>query len=135
MMDFKKAFDRIKHKALWKSLEHYGIDPAYVELLTRLCSQQEGTVLTERKRRVSDHKRHEARGSDAKPTVNTVLQFSLEEDLKKWQEKQKGIRLTKKKKYCLRNLRFADDVMFVSTSVNKFEDVMCDFKRSTEAAG
>ena len=41
---------------------------------------------------------------------NTVLQFSLEEDLKRWQAKQKGIRLINKKEDCLTNLRFADDV-------------------------
>ena len=66
---------------------------------------------------------------------NTVLQFSLKEDLNKWQEKHKGIRLSDKREDCLTNLRFADDVMLVSTSLNKLEDMMCDLKRSTEAAG
>ena len=57
-VDFQKVLDRIKHWALWTSLEHYGIGLAYVELLKRLCSQQEGTVKTD-KLRVSDQKRHE----------------------------------------------------------------------------
>ena len=40
---------------------------------------------------------------------NTVLQFVLEDDLHKWQEKHKGIHLSDKKKDCLTNLRLADD--------------------------
>ena len=50
---------------------------------------------------------------------NTVLQFSLEEDLKRWQEKDKGIRLSDKKEDSLTNLRFADDVLLFSTSLQK----------------
>ena len=38
--DFTKAFDRIKHSALWSSLQFYGVKPAYVRLLQRLYSQQ-----------------------------------------------------------------------------------------------
>ena len=47
-IDFTKAFDRIKHSAIWKSLHYYGVEPAYVRLLQRLYSQQEGTVLTDK---------------------------------------------------------------------------------------
>ena len=36
---------------------------------------------------------------------NTVLQFALEDDLKRWQEKHKGIRLSDKKEDFLTNLR------------------------------
>ena len=45
-IDFTKAFDSIKHSALWNSLRFYGIKPAYVKLLQRLYRYQEGTVLT-----------------------------------------------------------------------------------------
>ena len=47
-IDFTKALDRIKHSALWSSLQFYGIKPAYVRLLQRLYSHQEGTVLTDK---------------------------------------------------------------------------------------
>ena len=65
----------------------------------------------------------------------TACQFSLEEDLKRWQEKQIGIRLSDKKEDCLTNLRFADDVLLFSTSLTKLEEMLCDFKRSTESVG
>ena len=66
---------------------------------------------------------------------NTVLQYSLEEDLKRWQEKQRGIRLSDKKEDCLTNLRFADDELLFSTSLEKLRDMLCEFKTSTEAVG
>ena len=120
-IDFTKAFDRIKHSAIWRSLHFYGIKPAYVRLQQRLCSQQEGTVLTDKE-------------SDAL-LFNTVIQFSLENDLKQWQEKQKGIRLSDKAEDCLTNLRFADDVLLFSTSLEKLREMLCEFKASTETVG
>ena len=66
---------------------------------------------------------------------NTVLQFSLEGDLKQWQEKQKGFRLSDKKEDCLTNSRFADDVLLFSTSLEKVREMLCEFKTSTEAVG
>ena len=66
---------------------------------------------------------------------NTVLQSSLEDDLKRWQEKQKGIRLSDKKEDCLTKLRFADDVLLFPTSLQKIRDMLSEFKTSTEAVG
>ena len=47
-IDFTKAFDSIKHSAIWNSLRFYGIKPAYVTLLQKLYKRQEGTVLTDK---------------------------------------------------------------------------------------
>ena len=89
-IDFTKAFDRIKHSALWSSLENYGVEPSYVELLQRLYSQQEGTVLTDKQSDVFSIKRGTKQGDPlSSPLFITVLQFSLEDDLKRWQGKQK----------------------------------------------
>ena len=134
--DFTKAFDRIKHSALWSSLEHHGIGPSYVALLQRLYSQQEGTVLTDEESDVFPIKRGTKQGDPSSILLfNAVLQFSLEYDLKRWKEKQKGIRLNDRKEDCLTNLRFADDVLLFSTSLGKLEEMLCHFKRSTEAVG
>ena len=82
-IDFTKAFDRIKHSALWSSLEHYGIKPAYVKLLQRLCSHQEGTVLTDKESDVFSIKRGTKRGDPLSSLLsNTVLKIFLEDDLK-----------------------------------------------------
>ena len=49
--------------------------------------------------------------------------------------KQKGIRLSNKKEDCLTNLRFADDVLLFSTSLEKLSEMLCEFKTSTEVVG
>ena len=36
---------------------------------------------------------------------------------------------------CLTNLRFADDVLLFSTSLEKLREISCEFKTSTEAVG
>ena len=117
----QKAFDRIKHSALWRSLQFYGVKPAYVRLLQRLYSQQEGTVLTDKQSDAFPIKRRTKQGDPLSSLLfNTVLQYSLEDDLKRWQEKRKGIRLSVKAEDCLTNLRFADDVLLFSTSLENY---------------
>ena len=89
-IDFTKAFDRIKHPALWSSLQFYGVKPAYVRLLQRVYSQQEGTVLTDKESDVFPIKRRTKQEDPLSSLLfSTVLQFALESDLKRWQEKHK----------------------------------------------
>ena len=135
-IDFTKAFDRIKHSALWRSLQFYGVKPASVRLLQRLYSQQEGTVLTDKESDAFPIKRGTKQGDPLSSLlINTVLQYSLENDLKRWQEKRKGIRLSDATEDCLTNLRFADDLLLFSTSLDKLQEMLCEFKISTEAVG
>ena len=135
-IDFTKAFDSIKHSAIWNSLRFYGIKPAYVKLLQKLYKQQEGTVLTDKESEVFPIKKGTKQGGPLSSLLfNTVLQCSLENNLVKWQEIKKGIRLSDKAEDCLTNLRFADDVLLFSTSLGKLRDMLCDFKVSTEAVG
>ena len=67
---------------------------------------------------------------------NTVLQYSLKEEIKCWQKK-KGmeIYLSDHDHDCLTNLRFADDVMLFATSKEQTRKMMCDFKKATEKVG
>ena len=135
-IDFTKAFDSIKHSAIWKSLRYYGVKPAYVRLLQRLYSRQEGTVLTDKESDAFPIKRGTKQGDPLSSLwFNTVLQYSLKDNLDRWQEKRKGINLSDATEDCLTNLRFADDVLLFSTSLDKLRDMLCEFKISTEAVG
>ena len=121
----------------WICLQFYGVKPAYVRLLQRLYSQQEGTVvLTDKESDAFPIKRGTKQGDPLSSLLfNTVLQYSLENDLKRWQEKRKGIKLSDAAEDCLTNLRFADDVLLFSTSLEKLREMLCEFKTSTEAVG
>ena len=71
-------------------LAYYGVEPAYVRLLQRLYSQQEGTVLTDKENDIFPIKRGTKQGDPLSSLLfNTVLQFSLEGNLKQWQENKK----------------------------------------------
>ena len=73
-IDFTKAFDSIKHSALWKSLRFHGVKPAYVKLLQRLYRQQEGIVLTDKESGVFSIKRGTKQGDPLSSLLfNTVL--------------------------------------------------------------
>ena len=101
-------------------LQLYGVKPAYVRLLQRLSNHQDGTVLTDKESDLFPIKRRTKQTTRCLLFCSTaVLQFSLEGDVKRWQEKQKGIRLSDKTEDCLTNLRFADDVLLVSTSLER----------------
>ena len=102
----------------------------------RLYSQQEGTVLTDKESDVFSIKRGTKQGDPLSSLLfKTVLQYSLKNDLDRWQERRKGIKLSDAAEDCLTNLRFADDVLLFSTSLNKLRDMLCEFKISTEAVG
>ena len=110
--------------------------PAYVRLLQRLYSHKEGTVLTDKESDTFPIKRGTEQGDPLSSLLfNTVLQYSLENDLKRWQKKQKGIRLSDKPEDCLTNQRFAYDVLLFSTSLKKLREMLREFKSSTEAVG
>ena len=83
-VDFAKAFDTMRHKALWTALAQFGIEPQYISLLKSLL-------------------------------LNTVLQAALEDDLTRWREKGVGI--------CLGDLRFADEVLLVSASLEQLTSI------------
>ena len=134
-IDFTKAFDSIKHSSIWNSLRHKGVKPAYVTLLQKLYKQQQGTVLTDKEIEGFPINKGTKQGDPLSLLFNTVVQYSLESNLTKWQENQKGIRLSDNTDDCLTNLRFADDVLLFSTSLKKLRDMLCDFKTCTGEVG
>ena len=67
---------------------------------------------------------------------NTVLQYSLKEEIKCWQKKKgMGIFQSNHDRDCLTNLRFADDVMLFATSKEQIRKMLCEFKKATEKVG
>ena len=67
---------------------------------------------------------------------NTVLQFSLKDEIQRWQKKKgMGIYLSDHDRDCLTNLRFADDVMLFATSKEQIRKMMYEFKKATEKVG
>ena len=123
-VDFAKALDTIKHKALWTALAQFGVESHQISLLKRLHADQKATVLTDTESYVL-----------SSLLFNTVLQAALEDDLARWREKGMGISLCVLESDCLSNLRFADDVLLLFTSLEQLRNLMCDNKKGTENVG
>ena len=67
---------------------------------------------------------------------NTVLQYSLKDEIQRWQKKKgMGFYLSDHDHDCLTNLRFADDVMLFATSKEQIREMLCEFKKATEKVG
>ena len=67
---------------------------------------------------------------------NTVLQYSLKDEVQRWQKKKgMGIYLSDQERDCLTNLRFADDVMLFATSKEELRNMMYEFKKSNRESG
>ena len=87
-----------------------------------------------RERNFRHPKRFQARRSDVSLLFNTVLQYSLKDEIQRWQkQKGMGIYLSDQERDCLTNLRFADDVF--ATSKEQMRNMMCEFKKATEKVG
>ena len=61
-VDFAKAFDTIRHDALWKALARFGIDTPYISLLKKLYAEQQATVLTDKESGVFEIQRGTKQG-------------------------------------------------------------------------
>ena len=60
---------------------------------------------------------------------NSVLQSALENDIEAWKDKVLGIRLSDEKRDCISNLRFADDVLMMASSLKQFKTMLENFKK------
>ena len=128
-VDFTKAFDSISHKSIWEALKSCNIDHGYISLLRKIYRDQESNIF--------DIQKGSKQGDPLSSLLfNTVLQYSLKDEIQRWQKKKgMGIHLSDHDHDCLTNLRFADDVMLFETSKEQIRKMLCEFKKATEKVG
>ena len=136
-VDFTKAFDSISHKSNWEAPKSCNVDHEYVCLLRKICRDQKASVHTDEESNIFDIQKGSYQGDPMSSLLfNTVLQYSLKDEIQRWQKKKgMGIYLGDHDHDCLTNLRFADDVMLFATFKEQIRKMMCDFKKATEKVG
>ena len=136
-VDFTKAFDSISHKSVWEALKSCNVDHEYISLLRKIYRDQKASVQTDEESNIFDIQKGSKQGDPLSSLLfNTVLQFSLKDEIQRWQKKKgMGIYLSDHDRGCLTNLRFADDVMLFATSKEQIRKMMCEFKKATEKVG
>ena len=136
-VDFTKAFDSLTHKSIWNALKSCNVNNGYIRLLMKIYRDQKASVLTDEESNIFDIQKGSKQGDPLSSLLfNTVLQYSLKDEIQRWQKKKgMGIYLSNRDRDCLTNLRFADDVMLFATSKEQIWKMLCDFKKGTEKVG
>ena len=89
-VDFTKAFDSISHKSIWKALKSCNVDHEYVSLLSKIYRDQRASVQTDEESNIFDVQKGSKQGDPLSSLLfNTVLQYSLKDDIQRWQKKKK----------------------------------------------
>ena len=125
-VDYKKAFDSVELNGVWNSLDEQGVDSHYIEILRSLNSNTFASIRPfERKLEVKLEK-----GVRQGDTISPKLfSAALESVMRKMDWDDKGINVDGVK---LNHLRFADDVVIISNSVQEAAQMLNDL--ATESA-
>ena len=90
-VDFTKAFDSISHKSIWEALKSCDVDREYVSLLRKIYRDQKASVQTDEESNIFDIQKGSKQGDPMSSLLfNTVLQYSLKEEIPSWQKKKRN---------------------------------------------
>ena len=130
-VDFRKAFDSVEHEAVWSALERLDVPEVYIDVLKRLYSNQGATIVVDRTSRRFRVERRTKQGDPISPSLfNSVLEVVMRDIKDPWSRRHFGgvaERLT--------NLRFADDVLLVGSSLQQVSAMLQDLAAAAGKVG
>ena len=130
-IDYAKAFDCVRHSALWKALLEMGVPTHFVKLISNLYDNQQACVRTEKGDsdwfNISQGVRQ---GCILSPTLfNLYAEYIMRRALENWNG---GLSIGG---YKLSNLRYADDTTLVATSALELKELLLIVKAKSEGLG
>ena len=125
-IDFTNAFDSITRRSIWNALKSCGVEHDHISLLKKIYRDQKASVQTDEESNIFDIQKGTKQGDPLSSLLfNTVLQYSLKDEIQRWQKKEgMGIYLSDQAHDCVTNMRFADDVLQFASSKNSFKNVV-----------
>ena len=134
-VDFKKAFDSVTHRALWKALKEQGVPQGYINLLSRLYHKQIGIVRIEKLSKQFNIERGVKQGDPLSSLLfNSVSELVMRPLKEKWEARKYGIKMGRNKDI-MTNLRFADDILLISHSLPSMTQMLEDLSRQAKMVG
>ena len=90
-VDFTKALDSITHKSIWDALKYCNIEHDDISLLKKIYRDQKASVQTYEDSNTFEIKKGTKQGDPLSSLLfNTVLQYSLKDDILRWQKKKRN---------------------------------------------
>ena len=102
-VDFMKAFDSTTHKLIWNALKYYNVVHGYISLLKKIYRDQRASVQTGEESNIFEIRKGTKQGDPLSSLLfNTVLRYSLKDDILRWQKKKgMGVYLSDNDRDCL----------------------------------
>jgi hypothetical protein len=133
-VDFRKAFDSVEHEAVWSALERLDVPEVYIDVLKRLYSNQGATIVADRTSRRFRVERGTKQGDPISPSLfNSVLEVVMRDIKDSWSRRHFGIDVGVAER--LTNLRFADDVLLVGSSLQQVSTMLQDLAAAAGEVG
>ena len=87
----EQVFLEFSHNSIWEALKSCNVDHEYVSLLRKFYKNQKASVQTDEESESFDIQKGSKQGDPMSSLLfNTVLQYSLKNEIQRWQKK-KGI--------------------------------------------
>ena len=141
LVDFEEAFDTVNHAMLFEALELQGMPKSYIFLLRRLYQKQSANVRMDVGSREFNVERGVRQGDPISPLLFILVMDQilrpLEERWSKASIRRRGhpFGIQLRGRECLTNLRFADDVLLVSSSKADIRKMLEHFKAEASKYG
>ena len=88
-VDFTKASDSISRKSVWEALKSCNVYHEYVSFLRKFYRDQNASVQTDEESKIFDIQKGSKQGDPMSSLLfNTVLQYSLKDEIQRWQKKK-----------------------------------------------
>ena len=129
-IDYEKAFDSVEHKDLFTALRKVGINEGYVQLLEDIYTDATAKIHIENDvSKPINIERGVRQGDTISPKIFTA---AMEDIFKKLNLQERGLNVDGEK---LTDLRFADDVALITTSVKDMEVQLNELNQGSKKIG
>lgn len=128
-IDYEKAFDNVEHNAVIKALQEQGINSTYLRVLKECYTDTSTTIqLFDRKIEIPIGK-----GVRQGDTISPKLfSAALQSTMKNLDWSTQGINIDGKR---LSHLRFADDIVLITTTIQEAEDMLHELNNCSMSIG
>ena len=135
-LDFKKAFDSIDQQYLWNTLHEQQVPKTYIDILQSLYCNQTARIKTDKLSRKFVIERGTKQGDPLSSLLfNAVLESVMRRVKEGFSAKKYGIKIGMTENTRLSNLRFADDVLLVATSLKHLTEMLIEVQKEAENCG